>query len=46
MAKKQVWKVTFTVHFLWDLFLIRDHGTAHGISEVSTQADVRMKKME
>ena len=36
----------FTIH-LWrpDLFLIRDYGTAHAVSEIITQADVRMRKL-
>ena len=36
----------FTLH-LWgpDLFLKRDYGTAHAVSEIITQADVRMRKL-
>ena len=28
-----------------DLFLIRDYATAHAISDIITEADVRMKKL-
>lgn len=45
--KDQVCKAVFLHYTFWgtDLFLIRDYATAHAISDITTEADVRMKKL-